>query len=92
MNLKKTLMALIVAGAAAAAPAHAGLTVGVGFTIPGAAYSPASVYEPVPYPVAGYVWLPGYWTWAGNRYVWMRGHHVRHAHWQGGGHAYGHYR
>ena len=25
---------------------------------------------------AGYVWVPGYWLWNGNRYVWARGHWV----------------
>jgi len=25
-------------------------------------------------PVAGYVWLPGYWAWVGNRHQWVEGH------------------
>jgi hypothetical protein len=25
-------------------------------------------------PVVGYVWLGGYWNWAGGRHVWVRGH------------------
>jgi hypothetical protein len=25
-------------------------------------------------PVAGYVWLGGYWNWVGGRYAWVRGH------------------
>ena len=24
-------------------------------------------------PVAGYVWLGGYWNWVGNRHVWVEG-------------------
>jgi hypothetical protein len=25
-------------------------------------------------PVAGYVWLGGYWNWVGNRHDWVAGH------------------
>ena len=25
-------------------------------------------------PVAGYVWLGGYWNWVGGRHVWVAGH------------------
>ena len=25
-------------------------------------------------PVAGYVWLAGYWAWVGDRYEWVAGH------------------
>jgi hypothetical protein len=25
-------------------------------------------------PVAGYVWLGGYWNWVGGRHVWVGGH------------------
>ena len=25
-------------------------------------------------PVAGYVWLGGYWNWAGGRHTWVGGH------------------
>lgn len=34
---------------------------------------PAPLYEPVPYPRMGYIWVPGYWDWSGSRYVWVRG-------------------
>jgi len=30
--------------------------------------------DPGPPPVAGYVWLPGYWQWVGNRHQWIDGH------------------
>ena len=38
---------------------------------------PASRYEVVPAPRAGYVWVPGFWDWRGNRHVWARGHWER---------------
>jgi hypothetical protein len=40
-----------------------------------AAAPPAPVVETygVP-PVAGYVWIGGYWNWAGGRYAWVGGH------------------
>ncbi len=25
-------------------------------------------------PVAGYIWIGGFWDWVGGRHVWMRGH------------------
>ena len=25
-------------------------------------------------PVAGYIWLSGYWNWVGGRHVWVGGH------------------
>ena len=28
-------------------------------------------------PVAGYLWLGGYWGWVGGRHEWMAGHWVR---------------
>lgn len=36
---------------------------------------PAPVVETVGVaPVAGYVWLGGYWNWVGGRHVWVGGH------------------
>ena len=34
---------------------------------------PAPVYEPIPAPVAGYVWSPGHYEWRNGQYVWMSG-------------------
>jgi len=31
------------------------------------------VERPIPRPGPGYVWLPGYYRWAGARYVWVPG-------------------
>jgi len=25
-------------------------------------------------PVAGYLWIGGYWNWVGNRHIWVGGH------------------
>jgi YXWGXW repeat-containing protein len=36
---------------------------------------PAPQYEVVGVaPSVGFVWLPGYWNWAGGRYTWVGGH------------------
>jgi hypothetical protein len=32
--------------------------------------------EAVPVAQPGYVWAPGYWSWAGHRHVWMPGHWI----------------
>jgi len=49
--------------------------------------APQAVAEPPPR--AGYVWVPGFWSWNGNQYVWVRGswradrpgYHWAPAHW-----------
>lgn len=38
---------------------------------------PAPLYEVVPAPRVGYVWVPGYWDWRGSRHHWVRGTWVR---------------
>lgn len=74
MKLKKGLFALLATGAMAA-PAYADIGVSIGIGIPLA--PPAVIYEPVPPPPAyGYVWVPGYWGWHGDRYIWIRGRQV----------------
>jgi hypothetical protein len=78
MNVRKNLLALCIATAAAAgsltSPAFADIYVRVG--------PPAPIYEPVPVVQPGYVWIPGYWNWNGHRYVWVKGRHehARHGH------------
>jgi hypothetical protein len=75
MDLKKCLIAATVVAGALAQPARAevGISIGIGIPLP----PPAVIYEPVPPPPAvGYVWVPGYWGWSGERYVWIRGRHV----------------
>jgi hypothetical protein len=77
MNLKKSLIAGIIAAGAIATPALADLRVNVGFGVP----------PPPAYQVA-----PGYWVRQGHHYVWVRGYPPRHVHWRGHRYAYGHYR
>ena len=33
--------------------------------------------EALPRRRPGYLWVPGYWTWSGDRYVWKSGRHLR---------------
>ena len=72
--MKKTLIAVMLASSSAvfALPAAAEIYVNIA--------PPAPRYEVVPAPRAGYVWVPGYWDWRGNRHVWMRGHWERERH------------
>lgn len=35
---------------------------------------PPQAEQPGPPPVAGQVWLGGYWTWTGARHEWVAGH------------------
>ena len=42
--------------------------------------------EVVPAPRRGYVWVPGYWGWRGNRHYWVGGTWVR----ERRGYAYAH--
>lgn len=76
---RKILLALFVAagitaGIAAAPPVSAAhVDVGIGVTFG----PPAPLYEVVPPPRPGWVWVPGYWVWNGHRYVWRHGYWVR---------------
>lgn len=39
---------------------------------------PAPIVEEIPpEPFAGAVWVAGYWSWSGSRYVWVRGRYMR---------------
>ena len=73
--MKRTAIALFAVAAATLAPAAltpAAAQVGVSINI--GTPPPASVYEAVPAPRAGYVWAPGYWRWEHERHVWAPGH------------------
>jgi hypothetical protein len=77
MKLKYCLIAATLAAGAASLPAHAdgriGVSIGIGIPVA----PPPVVYEPPPPPPAyGYVWIPGYWGWQGERYVWIRGRYA----------------
>jgi hypothetical protein len=66
--------ALMACGSVAAPPASAAhVSVGVGVNFG----PPAPIYEAVPAPRPGWVWVNGYWKWNGHRYVWRSGYWVR---------------
>src|SRR5688572_30962963 len=66
-----------------------------GFSLPAAARTnvdfhvsiapPVAPVEYVPAPRVGYVWVPGYWDRRAGRYYWVKGHYVRHRHYQAAG-------
>ena len=72
--MRKTIIAALLASSAAVftLPASAEIYVNIA--------PPAPRYEVVPAPRAGYVWVPGYWDWRGNRHVWAKGHWERERH------------
>jgi len=71
--MRKTIIAMLFASSAVIAlPAAAEIYVNIA--------PPAPRYEVVPAPRAGYVWVPGYWDWRGQRYVWVRGRWEREHH------------
>lgn len=72
MDLKRVLMGVCVAASAVAMPAMARVDVSVMIGVP----PPAPVVEVVPAPRSGYVWVPGYWGWHGDRHIWIRGRWV----------------
>jgi hypothetical protein len=74
MNARKLLLATLVAGTLGAAlPAAARTTVDFYVNVP----PPAPLYEAVPAPRAGFVWVPGYWEWRHGRHFWVGGHWLR---------------
>lgn len=48
---------------------------------------PAPLYDPITVsPGIGFIWVPGFWNWAGSRYVWTSGR------WERPPHGYNHWR
>jgi hypothetical protein len=73
MDMRKIVVALLIAvGAAGAVPA-AQAAVNVGVVIA----PPAPRVEVAPAPRHGYAWAPGYWQWNGHKHVWHDGYWVR---------------
>ncbi len=72
--MRKTILAALLAASigAFAVPAAAEIYVNIA--------PPAPRHEVVPAPRAGYVWVPGYYDWRGNRHVWVRGNWQRQRH------------
>ena len=73
MKMKNTLLGLCFATSITAMPAAlARVDVVVQIGTP----PPAPVVEVVPVHRPGYVWVPGYWAWHGDRHIWIRGRYV----------------
>ena len=72
--MKKLILAVLLGSSVAAfsLPAAAEIYVNIA--------PPAPRYEVVPAPRVGYVWIPGYYDWRGNRHVWTRGRWERERH------------
>ena len=71
-------LALLVATGAATtlAPQVAAAQVSVSINVG----PPPLRYEAVPAPRRGFVWVPGYWNWEGDRHVWIAGNWVAERH------------
>lgn len=67
--LKKILLAVLLAGGAAA-PAIAQVSININLA------PPPPQYEAVPVLAPAQAWAPGYWAWTGERHVWVRGHAI----------------
>jgi hypothetical protein len=61
---------ILIALGAAAAPSFAQVNFSFGIEVPPP--PPPVIVAPPPRP--GFVWAPGYWTWYGDRHVWVEGH------------------
>lgn len=70
---RKLLLAALATCSIGVLPLPASAAVGIYLDIA----PPAPRYEVVPAPRVGYVWVPGYYDWRGNRHVWVRGHWER---------------
>ena len=73
MKMKSTLLGLCFTASIAAMPAafaRVDVVVQVG-TPP-----PAPIVEVIPAPRTGYVWVPGYYAWHGDRHIWIKGRYV----------------
>ena len=65
--LRRLLQSMVLAACCAAGTSYAQLNVNISLA------PPAPQYEVMPPIPSGYVWAPGYWTWHGDRYIWIRG-------------------
>jgi len=73
--MNKTLLApLIAAAALAAAPVYAAHSTG---KIVVDQPPPMASAEDTPAQREGYVWAPGYYSYADNKFVWTKGHYVQ---------------
>jgi hypothetical protein len=75
-NARKFLSALLIAAGtlgAVSIPQTSAAAVGVHVQLA----PPAPRFERVPAPRRGYVWVPGYWDWRGQRHFWVGGTWVK---------------
>jgi hypothetical protein len=73
MKLKTKLLGLCFITSIAAVPAaFARVDVVVQIGTP----PPPPLVEVIPAPRSGYVWVPGYYAWHGDRHIWIRGRYV----------------
>lgn len=54
----------------AVVPAYAQISVNINIA------PPAVQYELAPQVAPGHIWVPGYWGWHGDRYIWVRGRSI----------------
>ena len=66
-TIKGLLWALLFSAGVIAAPASAQINFNISLA------PPAPQVEIAPTVAPGYVWAPGYWAWAGERHIWVRG-------------------
>lgn len=65
--LRRLLQSMVLAACCAASTSFAQINLNISLA------PPAPQYEAVPALAPGYTWAPGYWTWHGERYIWIRG-------------------
>lgn len=61
-------LSLLVVACTAGVPAFAQVTIRIA--------PPSAQYEVVPSMAPGRVWVPGYWAWHNDRYIWVNGRSV----------------
>jgi hypothetical protein len=98
-TMKTKMLVLVALLGATAMSASAGVRFGISIGLPVMVVSPSVVYAPPPVavvetipacPPAGYVWVPGYWSYYPTGLVWVRGAwcyrpvHVEYRHWDRG--------
>ena len=76
MLVRKTLLAVAIAASAVTLPVVSQAETYVVVTPPGVSYTPDPIYERIPAPREGYLWVRGYWSREGDRSVWIPGHWV----------------
>ena len=66
-TVRRLLQSIVLAASCAAGTSFAQVNVNISLA------PPQPQYEAMPVIAPGYAWAPGYWTWHGDRYIWIRG-------------------